>query len=262
MSSAKHSVAVDASDRSIALAEHCAGEPERDCTRVLAGERKQKWEQDWLCADLSDGLHALAQPLTILRSALAMLALVGESGADHRRYLDLSIKQIDRTCGLYASIRNLVASRLEPAQIAPFDLCAMLARTIEYRRPALQGRGVAIAAPDPGRVAPVFGDLQRTEQAISVLLETASRIFSRGDVLEVSIFQSGNLVEVRVEGKRTQSQNIKPTDRLDLSLVKSDILSQHGTFRCAEEPFRVTLGWPVDRPDPQGEEAFSEAFTH
>jgi len=258
MSFAKHNGTMDASDRSIALAENCPGENERNCTRVLAGQR----EPDWLCADLSDGLHALAQPLTILRSALAMLSLHGETGAEDRRYLDLSIKQIDRTCGLYASIRNLVASRLEPPQIVSFDLRGMVARTIEYRRPALQGRGVEIAAVKAGRAMPVFGDLQKTEQAVSVLLETASSVLTRGDAVEVSVHRSGDVVEVLVEGKRSKGMNIKPSDRLNLSLAKSDILTQHGTFHCTEEPFRVTLGWPVNRPDLDGEEAFFGAFTH
>ena len=55
-----------------------------------------------LHAELADGLHAMAQPLTILRGAMCALTLREEMEPANRRYLDMSAKQVDRLCDLMA----------------------------------------------------------------------------------------------------------------------------------------------------------------
>jgi signal transduction histidine kinase len=68
----------------------------------------------WLCKEFDEGLHAMAQPLTILRGifcALAMGDAVSPQAAS--RYLQMSNTEVERMCSLLAGLQNLLA-RVQP----------------------------------------------------------------------------------------------------------------------------------------------------
>jgi len=63
-----------------------------------------------LCQDLDRALHAMAQPLTVLRGALGALTLASPSVSDGQRYLQVSNRQVERLCSLMSSMRFLLDS--------------------------------------------------------------------------------------------------------------------------------------------------------
>jgi hypothetical protein len=70
----------------------------------------------WLCRELDQGLHALAQPLTILRGALGALTTRDAVPAQAAsRYLEMSNTQVERLCSLLSGLQNL----LDGARSAP-----------------------------------------------------------------------------------------------------------------------------------------------
>jgi signal transduction histidine kinase len=195
------------------------------------------------CADVANGLHALAQPLSILRAAVEMIS-VSEKTARHR-YLDVAEQQINRTSRLFSLLQNLVASEMEPAHCAQFDLWELLGTMIEDRKPALRELGIAIAASKPDSPQPVFADAARTQQAMCAVLEIAISNSSPGDRIELKTSQSGGFVEFTVTGADNEARRMSSTDRLNLSLAKLNIVSQQGAFDFCEEPFRISLTLPV-----------------
>ncbi len=63
---------------------------------------------------MADSLHAMAQPLTILRGALGAMQLSGKVAPENERYLEMSSMQIERLCEMLSNLRNLVdAAQLE-----------------------------------------------------------------------------------------------------------------------------------------------------
>lgn len=201
------------------------------------------------CAEVADGLHALAQPLSILRAAMEMIS-VSERTA-RLRYLSVAEQQMGRTSRLFSSLQYLLASELEPAHCTRFDLWELLAPIIEDRTPALRELGIAIAASKPDSPLPVFADAERTQQAISALLETATANSSPGDRIELKTTQSGGSVEFSVTGADNEARRMSSTDRLNLSLAKRNILSQHGAYDFCEDPFRASFTLPVNESGAQ-----------
>lgn len=65
---------------------------------------------DRFCASIADGLHALAQPLTILSSSIAAASNVGITQERQRYYLDISKSQVERACELFESLQQLAIS--------------------------------------------------------------------------------------------------------------------------------------------------------
>lgn len=232
MSSAKHNGAASASDFSPAQ----ANEPDG--------------EQDWLYAELAEGLHAMAQPLTILRSAIAMLSASLEGDAPRSRFLDMSVRQIDRTCGLFASVQDLVSLGIEAAQQIPVDLRTLLLQAVEEQRFAYQNAGVALVATIADALPHVYGDAARTEKAIAGVLATALSATSPRAEVEITAKLSGDFIEVRVTGSQP-GRSLNSSARLHLAVARANILTQRGGYQFEEAPLRVTLTLPICLADSQ-----------
>jgi hypothetical protein len=72
----------------------------------------------WFCRELDEGLHALAQPLTVLRGALGALTMRGAVRPEAAsRYLEMSNTQVERLCDLLSGLQNLLDGvRSEPVR--------------------------------------------------------------------------------------------------------------------------------------------------
>jgi signal transduction histidine kinase len=197
-------------------------------------------------SDLATGLHAMAQPLTILRSAIEVLVLPAGSNIDQRRYLEISAKQLARTCGMFASLQDLVTARMIEAQRTHFNLWDLLTPLIEDQRRLLLsvGVGIAVACAEPS--ASICGDAERTEQALVALLSLAASLSSRGDVIELHAAPANGFVELTLENACCHGKRLDSSQRLSLSVAEANILSQHGRCSIVEDPFRVSLALPAE----------------
>ncbi len=205
--------------------------------------------------DLANGLHAMAQPLTMLRAAIEVLALPQSAGIDRRRYLEISAGAVDRTCHVFGRVQDLVAVTTIEAQRARFNLWEVIEPVIEDRRRRLETSGVAIAAAKSEAWEPVLGDASRTEQAVAVVLQMAGDLATRGDVIELSGSVRNGFVELTLRNTRHHGKRIDSTAKLNLALAEANVASQHGRCEFAEDPFRVSLALPVDDRSRFGDEA-------
>lgn len=196
-------------------------------------------------AEIANGLHAMAQPLTILRASMEVLALPPSAGIDQGRYREISAAQLQRTCDLFAQVQDLVAARSIAADRSQYEIWSVIAPLIDAHRNVLQAGGVGIAAPHSGPWEPIMGDARRTEHAIAGLLQMAGDLAVRGDVIEISGSPLDGFLEVTIENTRRHNRKMNSSARLSLALAKENILSQQGRYELTEDPFRVSLGLPV-----------------
>ena len=205
-------------------------------------------------ADLANGLHAMAQPLTILRAAIEVLNLPPGAAIDPGRYLEISAAQVERTCRLFTNVQDLVTARNIAAVRTGFDLAALIGPLIEDRRILWQASGVAIAVARQQTATPILGDDSRTRQALAAILEIASELAVRGDVIELQISRAGSSVQLAIENTRPHGRRLEASMRLSLALAEANILSQEGTYEFVFDPFRVCLTLPIDELAASGPE--------
>jgi hypothetical protein len=208
----------------------------------------QSWPADGSAKfhrELANGLHAMAQPLTMLRAAMEVLTMPASAGVDRRRYLEISAGAVERTCDVFTNLQDLVAASIVEADHTPFDLWDVISPVIEDRRRLLQGSGVAIAAAKGEAWQPIWGDAGRTEQAVAVTLQMAGNLASKGDVIELSGSVENGFIELTLRNTRRHGKPVDSTARLCLALAEANIVSQHGRYEFAEDPFRVSLALPV-----------------
>lgn len=199
-----------------------------------------------LCNDVGNGLHAMAQPLTVLRAAIEMLSLPPEATVDRARYVEIAAVQVRRACAVFSSVHDLVSARLEAPHCMRLDLRAVTAPLIDHQRLSIEPSGVAIALLPDAAWLPVWGDAERTELAFAAALRTAAQVSSRGDVIELRAAPLAGFMQLTLLNARCHSERLSSVDRLELSLAETNILSQYGKFTFAGDPFSVSLSWPLD----------------
>lgn len=202
-------------------------------------------EREQFRAEMADGLHALAQPLTILRSAIAMLAMAQENGAGSKRYVDMSVKQVERTCQFFSSVQELLSARMTTAEQEAIDIRSLLSQAIEERSQTLDELGIRLVVALPEYPCTVSADRQRTEKAISAAFEAAVSASRSGDVIKVDAFSSGEFLELSFESTGKLDNSLKSFDRLKLSVARANILSQQGVYQFTQEPFCILLALPA-----------------
>jgi signal transduction histidine kinase len=202
-------------------------------------------ELERLCANMSQGLHALAQPLTIVRSAVAALAAPGIATQKQRRYLELCTQHVERTCDLFESMQELVsASHIDP-DCEPIDLREALGSVLEDRKASLRASGIELLIELPKMLPLVLGDIKRTHQALSAALDCAVSISSPGDYIELRVSIHNEFVELNLQNSGIRDRAIQATHRLKLTLAEVNIRSQHGKYECVEYPFEVFIALPL-----------------
>jgi signal transduction histidine kinase len=194
-----------------------------------------------LCADVAEGLHAMAQPLTILRSAVAAAASPKVDATGQRRYLDISNQQVERACSLFESLQDLVISYQTEADCEPFDLLALIAPVIEDQRAALRSSEAEFRVSAPAVLPPVLGDVARTLQPLFAALKIAASVASPGDAVELTITARDGLVDLAIQNQGALARPLNSSERLSLALAEANIRSQQGGYQCSEDPFRVSI---------------------
>jgi hypothetical protein len=201
-----------------------------------------------LCADLANGLHAMAQPLTILRAAMGALVLREQIAPANRRYFEMSVEQMERLCELMTGVRNLLDFHQSEAECVAVELWDLIDPLLDEQRAALQKLDMQIAAVAPNRPLLVFADPARTEDALRAALLVAASVSAPGDTVEVEIFAQDGFAGM-VLRNRNSTKRPDSSDRLRLSVVGAAMQTQQGCFALNEAPLCISLSLPLQVPD-------------
>jgi signal transduction histidine kinase len=213
---------------------------EGEISSVADGEQRARF-----LASMSEGLHAMAQPLTILRSSVAASAAPEVDPLKQRRYLDLSNQQIERACNLFELLQDLVIASQIEAECGPIKLADLLPEVAKDQGIALQASGVELRMVTPSGLPTVMGDANRTRQALSTALKLAASVSATGDIVELLAFARGGYVELIVRNDRVHGKPLNSSERLSLSVAQANMLSQQGEYEYAEDPFCTSMTLPI-----------------
>lgn len=192
-------------------------------------------------AGLAKGLHAIAQPLTVLRSALPAANEPDVEDAARKFYLDASTEQVERLCALFQGMQELLAAARNPACCADMDFSKLLTSLAKAQEEILGAFGVKVTIAVQGSIPAMFGDFERALHALSATLKIAALISSNGETVELLVSPGIDSVEFVVQNARPGMKRLDASDRLTVSVAEANIRSQGGAYTVMEDPFRVTL---------------------
>lgn len=196
-----------------------------------------------LYADLANGLHAMAQPLTILRGALGALAMAKAVGPGHERYLEMSTREIERLCDTMFCLQGLLDAASYPADCKPTPLVELIETVLDLQRTLPDGFHIEAAL--PAAPTDLLCDAGRTELALRVAVKTLASVADRGCVLKFSVNARPGIVDLMVLAEGAPGKRLGSSQRLGLSLMEASLRSQQGTVEFSEDPLRIVLRLPV-----------------
>ena len=199
----------------------------------------------WLCSELDEGLHALAQPLTILRAALGALTMRGAVPPEASRYLEMSNTQVDHLCNLLSGLHNLLDGvRFEPA-CTEIDLWNLIASVLENRQAESRNSFQRIALAKPDCEFRVMADPVRTEQALHAALNAMEAQSQSPDDICMDISQRDGFANLSLLCTRSEGKSFTAIDGLHLSAAEANVRRQHGIYECSESPFQISIKLPM-----------------
>jgi hypothetical protein len=198
------------------------------------------------CGELDEGLHALAQPLTILRGALGALTMRGDVRPEAAsRYLEMSNTQVDRLCNLLSGLRNLLDGvRSEPA-CTEIDLWNLVDSVLENRQSESGNSLQRISLAKPHCEFRVTADPVLIEQALHAALDAVeAQCESCGDIC-MDISRSDGFADLSLLCTRSKGEKLTAMNLLRLSAAEASIKKHHGVFECSESPFQISIKLPL-----------------
>jgi hypothetical protein len=204
--------------------------------------------------DLANGLHAMAQPLTVLRGALGAWKLRGSLQAEKDRYLEMTSRQVERMSNLLSCLQDVLDTAENDSNWVNVDIGELIGLVLEDMSSVLREEGVGIDVTGLDRQpVKIHGHADRTERAIRAALRVAASVSSPEGLVRLSVRPCETSVEVIVEARRdaktgTKRTSISPTGST-LSLVETNIRSQGGEYRFVEDPLCILFALPAHRPE-------------
>jgi hypothetical protein len=218
----------------------------------LKTERPVDWvgaETDRLYAHLPSCLHAMGQPLTVLRCTVAAAAVPGIPAEKLEKNLRTSAEQIGRLCSLFDCLRELVDSMQPEEERSAVEVSRLISMAVEDQTPLLQASGLSINLRIPAELdSLMLADRTGSLRALSFVLKAAASVSSQNDVIELRVAPNNGGVELIVGNARTCSRGFTPLERLSLAVAEASVRSQDGNFACTEDPFNVSLTLPAHGP--------------
>jgi hypothetical protein len=197
---------------------------------------------------LANGLHAMAQPLTVLRGALGAWKMRNPIAAESDRYIEMSAKQIDRLGDLLLCMQEVLDTADGETKHAKVDLGELIGIVLEDMNSVHREWGGAIDIAKPAVPVYILGDADRTERAIRSAIKVTILLSPLMGVIRLSVRSNEGQVEVRAEQTAKHGKNLGFVERLYLSLVETNIRSQGGSFKCIEDPLSILFTLPAYSP--------------
>ncbi len=202
---------------------------------------------------MANGLHAMAQPLTVLRGALGAWKMRGGPEAENGHYLQMSTNQVERMSDLLSCLQDVLDVADSKPNRSKVDIGAMIGLVLEDMSSVLQEWGGTIEGLEPDCHVQIQGDADRTERALRAAIRVAVSLSAHGEVIRLSVRRDEEQVQVHVESSASHRKTLGFADRLNLSLVETNIRSQNGAYECVEDPLCVLISLPafgIEATDP------------
>jgi hypothetical protein len=195
-------------------------------------------------SQLALGLHAAAQPLTILLASLGRANTHRMNTSQLRDLTESSSAQVQRICTLFRHMQQLLLIQSTEAIVFPVSLQPLLTHVVEGVELVFREAGVALSISILENCRPVLLDSARTIGALTSLLLIANQISNAADTVELILTSTLDFVQIVVRNLRSQIKELDPEASLSLAVAEAYMRSQEAEFSLSLHPFLVRIELP------------------
>ena len=198
-------------------------------------------ERDDLYANVLMGLHAVSQPLTMLRASFWSEGLQAMTDAELREFVQCSAFEVERACALFDLTRELVNTECLQVNVSLCDLIAILRELSERAIPEYERDGISLRVLLPSGAPPIICDRVRTYKACATALALTRRVSRAGDTVLLSATASNDHMEIVLKNAALGPVALDAEAQLALALTKLVLKKQAASLTCESDPFCVSL---------------------
>jgi hypothetical protein len=202
----------------------------------------QKPALEILCSTVLDGLHATAQPLTILRAGLGDSNLDLMSAVELRDLISTSAIEVERLCTLFHRLQDLVFTESSKPELSLTPILPLLVSAADRDIQLFQAEGMYLQTALPDACPPVLINSARTLQALSQILLIVHSLSHSGDTIELSARYEPSLgVRVEIRNPDAPSARTRAETRLSMALAAAIMRSQRAAVTWTLHPLSAII---------------------
>jgi signal transduction histidine kinase len=206
-----------------------------------ANARSPSASSDLAWSQLSQGMHAAAQPLTILLASLGKTNTERMNTSELRELTESSAVHVQRVCALFRHLQQLLLVQSTEATVTPVSILPLLSHIVEGVELVFREAGVALRTNIPESCQPVLTDRARTIRALTSLLVIASKTSKAADTVELILAPTSDFVQIVIRNLRSQIKDLDAEASLSLAVAEANMRSQEALFSLSLQPFLVRI---------------------
>lgn len=194
------------------------------------------------CRNLSQGIHAAAQPLAILRASFGNSYMDRMSAEELRELAASSALEIERVCTLFGCLQKLVSVESIEPNLSAAPILPLLAYAVDGIKLLFDEHEILLRSTVPNTCPPVLINRARTLEGLSSVLMAAYEVSRPHDTVElITSSPSANAVRIAVRNLNSHVEAMKAEQSLSLALAEANIRSQQGILSWSLQPFNVQI---------------------
>lgn len=193
------------------------------------------------CSHLAHGLHAAAQPLTILLASLGKGHTDPMSTAELRDLTASSAIQVQRVCSLFSCLQQLVIAESVTPRLSSTPILPLLTHVVDGVNLMFEKDGMSLSSVVPDNCRPVLINGERTHQALMSVLLIAHLLSKTKDTIELIAVSRADMVQVIVRNANSFVDRMDTEASLSMALAEANIRSQQGNLSWSLQPFGVQI---------------------
>jgi hypothetical protein len=193
------------------------------------------------CSHLERGLHAAAQPLTILLASLGKGYTDPMSTAELRELTASSAVQVQRVCSLFSCLQQLVIAESIPPQLSSTPIQPLLTHVADGVNLMFEKDGMSFNPVVPDKCRPGLINRPRTHQALMSVLLIAHLLSKTRDTIEFVAASSAEAIQIIVRNANSFVDQLDTETSLSMALAEANIRSQRGNLSWSLQPFNVQI---------------------
>lgn len=202
---------------------------------------------------LSEGLHATAQPLTVLRATLEVASGNASCVSHYQKAIDTSLVEVSRVVDALGFVQELIRITRDLQEPVPVCVEAVVALVLEDLRCVVDDAGVSLNVRIPADIPTVMVVLSRLRQCLFHLVQQALSDAVTGDVIDLCSYADAREVQI-VVGQERNLRSGRLTDQgarrfvseaRGMALAEVLAISQKADLLWQARPFVARLRLPA-----------------
>ena len=199
---------------------------------------------------ISEGLHHMAQPLTVLRATLEIASGNACSVSQFQHAIDNSLVEVGRVTDAMGFVQELVRIAHDSSEPVAVDIAAVTTMIQQDLQRVLDGAGIGMEVRLSCDFPAIVGSASRLRQCLFYLLQHTIGAFRAGDVIQLEIAMADDERQIVVRGySRNAAATIvadhanqsRSGDSRCLALAEALAVGQGGHLEWQDDPFAFQL---------------------